>query len=465
MSVEIDWQTLWQRRMRGPLSDNIAARIEGEFGIRIRSFERTYDRLLGECTYWVEEELTFLALELDDFENPIFRLVGPASLKGAIEPLVAEIDYQVSKIESSGLRPPGPHGTPIWVASRALEMAAASGVIPGLTNTDRFITFPAAGSVDRIDAGNAILGILVDSLDDAITAARESGGLLLREYREDGLAQIAVGNLEILLCEINERISAVRAHVYIGSPHLPMYAHFFSQVAGWSTEVVQGEPLCVLLGQDGNRIGIIADDETDWSLIPIPSSSATRLIERDLVPTEYLVTREVMPLRDLAPLLTLTDRFQNKITLCREDALDAVGATIERNWAQLSPKALVAFSRLRSSFDSLRRSLHEILVEVPAPAPHVQKALLAEQMERSINPAAAGIRSLLGGADQPGQIIEAVMRERAAVGGAMEDLRMAISSLEDQDLANSYRDTKSLLVETGLLSQAAGGYETANVRV
>jgi predicted enzyme related to lactoylglutathione lyase len=470
-----DWVIVWQRRLRYDLDDGLAQELSEALGMRIRTFERPDDRALGERALRVSGEIAFLTVESDDFEAPIVRLVGPSSLRTDLLALSEEFDEAISRLEAARRRPPSRHGTPLWVPfPDAADSNSAQLVVSTEDPDESFLLWPEAFVPDHREQQVARLGLIVNSVEDAINSGVLAGGRQLTDIITLAAGDFAVvsapGGAAILLWRRTERYFgldeiAVSARLDVRTHHMADTVNFFQSIAGWRTEVVIGDPLTVLFTHQGVRVGIVTEDpERTEHEISVLSRYPQTLIRRAVETQEYAV--QSVPLRfPLGRRWSITDTGGYRLWLAEEPGADATGSRLRQSWLHLPTVVLIAVADLKASLDLPERSLKEILLSVPAPLASEQSSALLGVFRSALDPAASKLVGLLEGSDHPGQILEVLSAQRPAVQGLIDDVRLVAQSLENEELISAYQYTRALLVRSGLLADAPGAIEETSVQL
>jgi predicted enzyme related to lactoylglutathione lyase len=470
-----DWMIVWQRRLRYGLDDRLARELSEALRIRIRTFERSADRVLGERALHVRGEIAFLAVENDDYESPIVRLVGPTALSTDLWAMGAEFDVMISRLEVAWRRrSPTLHGTPVWMPfPDAIGSDAVRLVLPAEDLGDSLVLWPEGLATGHRGSAVAGLGVIVDSIAEAASRSVETGGILtdVITLATGEFAELsAPGRIRVLLWQPPEEplggeVTAAQARLDVRTQSIADVVTFFQRVIGWRTEVVAGSPLTALLTHEGSRVGIVTEDpSTTEHEVSILSPHPQTLVRSATEAEEYTV--QTTPLRfPLGRRWSITDTAGNWLVLAEEPDEEASSPRLRRSWLHLPTVVLVAVADLRTALDLLERTLKEILLDVPAPPSSEQSSALLDVLRSVLDPAASKFIRLLRDSDPSGQILEVLAAQRQTVQGLVDDLRLVAQSLEDEELISAYGHTRRLLVRSGLLVDIPGAVEETDVQL
>ncbi|MFJ3658317.1 hypothetical protein ACIPPR_34055 [Streptomyces nigra] len=433
------------------------------------------ERVLAQRTIPVGGDLAFLSLEVDEFPTPQVRLVGPVrqreALRGTIEGLERAVDEAEKERDPS---PAAAVGAPLWVPYRSEDAASAMRFLHLEEPPDWSVfSWPAALPIPHPGRSVASLGVVVDSLEKSVLAARTWGGDVFGEAHSNIAAFVAVtdpAGFPLLLMEISRdapgSAGIFRARVEVETTHIDKVASFYGDVAHWHTEVLPDDSrITALLTHQDRRVGILTesthtDEQTLAILLTDPWQAAQSAREHG----EFVV-RGLPLVPPLGRSWQIDDAAGHSFSLA-EVVQDTPRHPVRREpWSWLPPLLLVAVETLQQALDFLEQILREILLEDPQPPQDVQVSTLLEVLSSTIAPATRRYERLLYESPSPTLVTEALTALRTRCTGLFQDLAAVVQSLEDEDLIRNFRSVRNSLVHVGLLPDSVEDPQGAHVVV
>ncbi|NEA80148.1 hypothetical protein G3I30_13745 [Actinospica acidiphila] len=470
-----DWGTIWQRRLRHGLTDHFANVLARRLNFRVRSFQSLDERVLAQRTIPVGGDLVFLSLEVDEFPTPQVRLVGSVRRREALRDTIEELERAVDGAEKERDPSPGAAvGAPLWVPYRSEDAASAMHFLQLQERPDWSVSsWPAALPIPRPGRSVASLGVIVDSLEKSVQAARARGGDVFGEAHSDHTAFVAVtdpAGFPLLLMEMSRdaRGSAgfFRARVEVETTHIDKVASFYGDVAHWWTEVLPDDSrITALLTHQDRRVGVLTEStRTDEQTLAILVTDPRQAVQSARGHGEFAVRG--LP---LVPLLgrswQIDDAAGHSFSLA-EVVQDAPRHPVSRQpWSWLPPLLVVAVEALQQALDFLERMLREILLEDPQPSQDVQVSTLLGVLSDTVAPATRRYERLLYESPSPALVTEALTGLRTRCTGLFQDLAAVVQSLEDDELIRQFRRGRDSLVHVGLLPDTLEDPQGAHVVV